>query len=493
MNNRKIAIAIVILIGASVARIWQVPQLFYFGIDEEYQATIAWSIVKNFHLIWIGINSSIGFYLGPAFTYLNALLFYISKGDPAILGYFSSVVGISTTVSIIYISKKLYNTKAALTAGILYGFSAFIVFFDRRFWNPMPIPLISLWLYFSLVKALKNTRWLIVSISLMGLVYHLHLSLLIYWPFIIYIIIKRLNKIEIKTWILAIGLFLFLIFPLIVFDVNNNFIDTLMPLKFLMGTSVPGRSYSFAVIPHLEDLIIAYGQLWNIQKIPNVFHFPGFWAEVFQNIPILVASFLSFFLFLRTMFSKKNTPMRLLLIIISLFSVGYIFFPGWIFKFYLVGCYPLIILIISRYGSNYLKPKILGGILVVFISVNLFSLFTTSTSRGLTAKKNIVQSTINELGNDTYELTCMDCGWGYLGGWRYLFKTYGKTPNRSKIDKLFSRFYPEEISPIDPKKSIIIVDANSDIPDSLKKLQPTAQFGAYKTYILDYKSPYLKD
>lgn len=476
MTKNKILVAI-ILFGSLLVRIWRVPQLFYFGIDEEYQSTIAWSLAKNFHVIWIGVNSSVGFYLGPIFTYLNAFLFYLSKGDPIILGYVASLIGVVTTASILYIGKKLYNIKVGTIAGILYGFSAFIVFFDRRFWNPMPIPLISLWLFFSLIKMSKNTRWLIVLMGLMGLVYHLHLSLLIYWPFIAFVVAKYRGKIKISTWILAAGIYFILTSPLLVFDIKNHFIDLLMPLKFILGTSVPGRSYSLAVIPHLWDMVIAYGEIWNIIQVSNNF--------VIKNIFRVIPSCITLYILYRTFILKKNFTTRLLLLIIFFFSMGYIFFPGWVFKFYLVGCYPLISLIVSDYFYSHVKIKLVIPTLVLFIFINSYSVFTASPSRGLAVRKKLVQLTMAKLGTDSYELTCNGCNWGNFGGWRYLFRIYGKIPDRSKIDKLLGRYYPEEISSNDPKKTVVIVDSNDG--NSMPVGEPAARLGPYRTYILDYK------
>ncbi|KKQ38833.1 MAG: hypothetical protein US54_C0002G0021 [Candidatus Roizmanbacteria bacterium GW2011_GWA2_37_7] len=59
-------------------RLWKVPELFNFTFSEEMQAFLAWEQVKNFHPIWIGVSAAnINYYLGPGFTYLNAMLFKV--------------------------------------------------------------------------------------------------------------------------------------------------------------------------------------------------------------------------------------------------------------------------------------------------------------------------------------------------------------------------------------------------------------------------------
>src|SRR3989344_6365810 len=76
----------------AILRLYKVAEFFTFNFDEEYQASLAWEQVKNFHPIWIGVSASnVGYYLGPGFTYLNAFLFKISNGDPISLAWFSAL------------------------------------------------------------------------------------------------------------------------------------------------------------------------------------------------------------------------------------------------------------------------------------------------------------------------------------------------------------------------------------------------------------------
>ncbi len=183
VQHNKLFILLIVII--SILRLWRVPDYFSFNFDEEYQASLAWEQVKDFHPIWIGVSASnVGYYLGPGFTYLNALLFRISSGDPVSLAWFSALFGLVTTGSVYYITRNLFNNKAATIAIIVYGGSAMINFFDRRFWNPTPIPFITIWPIYSLIKGRKNSQWYILSVLLAGLSLHIHLSLILLFPLI---------------------------------------------------------------------------------------------------------------------------------------------------------------------------------------------------------------------------------------------------------------------------------------------------------------------
>jgi len=162
---KRYIVVIFIFIGILFLRFWKVPELFNFTFSEEMQAVMAWEQIKNFHPIWIGVSAAnINYYLGPGFTYLNAILFYFSKGDPVILSYFSALLGFVTVISLFYITNNLFSKNIAIFSSIIYGCSTLINLHDRRFWNPTPIPFITLWLIFSLIKAKQNTNWYIANL-----------------------------------------------------------------------------------------------------------------------------------------------------------------------------------------------------------------------------------------------------------------------------------------------------------------------------------------
>ena len=99
--KKNLMIGFVIFLIALSLRVYRLESRYQFGLDEEYQATLAMTIVDDFHPIWIGVSASdTGFYLGPYWTYLTALLLKISNGDVLITAYFAALVGSITAVVI---------------------------------------------------------------------------------------------------------------------------------------------------------------------------------------------------------------------------------------------------------------------------------------------------------------------------------------------------------------------------------------------------------
>jgi len=68
------------------------------------------------------------------------------------------------------------------------------------------------------------------------------------------------------------------------------------------------------------------------------------------------------------------------------------------------------------------------------------------------------------------------------GGWRYLFKAYGKTPDASYADKYFGWIYSDEIKSNQPKLNVIISEYK---PDKLPgKPIVSFQSGVYYGYVI---------
>ncbi len=131
LQENKI-LAIVILV-ALLARILTTDKLMIFSPDEEYLAYLAQSIIKDFHIIWIGISAgSFDIYYGPHWIYIITPLLLVSHGNPVILGYFGSLLGVITAVLLYFLGKEMFGKRVGLIASIFYSTSALIVYYDQK-------------------------------------------------------------------------------------------------------------------------------------------------------------------------------------------------------------------------------------------------------------------------------------------------------------------------------------------------------------------------
>ena len=409
-----VIVSLIVVAFLIFLRFYQIPQRFIFDIDVQYQALLAKTIINHFHIIWIGVSASnVGYYLGPGLVYLTAFLLWLSKGNPVILGYFASFISVLTIFSLYFVVKKVWNEKVAVFSSIIYGFTPMIINYDRKYW-PIFVPLITVWFFYSLVKSQKETRWLILSSILIALSFHVHLSLMIFWLPLFWVIVKQFKRIKLITWILMIGSYLIITLPLIVFDFVHKFDNFLMPIR-LIKTLLANKSTSH----HLNLEYLVY-----------------FLALVFL---IMVLIFI--------LKIKRNFANVFLFCLCGLFILLYVFYPGPIQQYYLVFLFPLAAIAIAIF-LQYLPKWVLFPLLSVFIIFNVYKFISQKSHGGLEAKKIFIEQVSKKINNDYY--LDFDGNMDYEG-WRYLFEAYGKKPSQSKTDTMFGWLYPNDISTLTPK------------------------------------------
>lgn len=475
---------IFIFLLAIFLRFWKIPEFFGFHFDEEYQALLAWEQVKNFHPIWIGVSASnVNFYLGPGFTYLNAFLFWLSKGDPIILAYFSAFWGIVTILSIYIVTKEIFSQKIAIFASIFYAFSSFIMYYDRRFWNDTPIPFVSIWMFYSLMKAKKDPRWLILSFILIATSLHIHLSLLMFWPIIIFVIIKNFRKIKLSSWFFMIISYIIIVSPLIVFDINHNFDNLLMPLRYFQ--KIGSSSYFSNILFNSKQLFKTLGKIWFLKLFANMQEEHGIGIHRLTTPPRTILSVLSLiilFWFFKESYKKKSY--QLLSLILLSFNFISIFYPGELCDHFLLSFITLFFVATGVFFSQ-LPKFICLPIITIFIVANSLIIFTTTQEQyGLLTRKNLIKKLMPYISNQSFYLETISPDkrkYHSSGGWRYLFKAYGKTPAQSHADDFFGWIYPDEISKEKPKLRVVISEYEAKL-----KEKPMAKFqsGVYYGYIL---------
>ncbi|MDO8611143.1 MAG: glycosyltransferase family 39 protein, partial [bacterium] len=473
-------------------RFWKLGEFFTFNFDEEYQALLAWEQVKHLHKIWIGVSASnVNYYLGPGFTYLNTLLFYISK-DPIILGIFGSTFGLITAVSLYFVTKKLFTEKAGLFSLAFYIGSLFINIFDRRFWNPTPIIFLSIWMIYAISNLKKNQKWLIVIFAIMGIALHIHLSLLAFWPviFVVSVItfLFKNNSLHvpdtkyIKIFFVSIATFILVTLPLLVFDFVHNFDNLLMPFRYitLFFTKHTGGNSEVA----WAQLQNSLSRLWYIKPysdIQNEIQL-GVHGIITTTNPFLVmlSILILFWIMIK---SIKNNKYRILALSMLSFICVYLFFPGGVVAYFMLGFFALFTMSVGIFFSK-LPNYISIPIFVIFILINTYSLITLQQEQyGLTTRKKLIKKIMPIVKDKSFYLETITIdGRKYhsAGGWRYLFKAYGKTPSQSHADDFFGWIYKDEISKIKPTLRVIV----SEYPTKISKT-PLAEFneGVYYGYV----------
>ncbi|OGE64156.1 hypothetical protein A3J13_01765 [Candidatus Daviesbacteria bacterium RIFCSPLOWO2_02_FULL_36_8] len=440
-------IALLICLLALFLRTYNLDQIYVFGADEEYQTNIAMSLVKDFHPIWIGVSAAnTGFYLGPYWSYFTYIWLFLSRGDVLTTAYVAASLGALTALAIFYVGWKMFSLRVGIISSILYSCLPLIVFYDQKYWNPSTVPLLAITLIYSLYKVRYNQKyWLLFALAY-GLVFHVHLSLAPFILLAIYTIRKGIKK---RILAGSIVIFILAIFPLVIFDYFHKWSNITTPFRF--GEIV------LAVHPSTLEKFQSL-----TESIARVFYLPAFSINAneilaacskYRSLPhILSIPFIALiliFLFKKNTWRKENS--KILGLSILLISLSYILFPGRLDEYYLLGLFPLLSFIPGIIWNKYFSSIL---IFVVCIA-GVVSVLTTYNPYGLSIKKQMISKVMLTVANEPYDLSESGQCHRYEG-WRYLFATYGRAPERADIDSAFGWLYPKEIHNTPLKYSVIM-------------------------------------
>lgn len=334
-------IALLIFLLALGLRIYNLDQIYVFGADEEYQANIAMTLVRDFHLIWIGVSAAnTGFYLGPYWSYFTYIWLLISQGDPFITAYIAAFLGATTAFVVFYVGWKMFSLRVGLISAILYACLPLIVFFDQKYWNPTTIPLLSTVIIYTLYKVRYDQKYWILFAFAYGLVFHTHLSLAPLILLALYSVRKGISK---RILSLSIMTFLLTIFPLIIFDYFHNWSNITTPLRF--------NQIASAVHPNLleksQSFIESLMRLWYLPPHSiNANEILAACSKYRSSAQILVFPFMLLiliFLLRKQTWIKDN--LRILGLGILLISLSYLLYPSRLDEYFLLGMFPLLLFI----------------------------------------------------------------------------------------------------------------------------------------------------
>lgn len=484
-NRIRILLLAMVLLLACFLRVYKLADNFVFGVDEEYQAYLAQTIIKNFHIIWVGVSSTADFYLGPFWTYLTAGLLYLSKGGPLITGYFAAFLGVATTLAVFVVGNKLYGYKTGILATLLYSSLPLIVYFDQKYWNVSLVPMLSLILLLSIYSSRKNEKWWIVFALAYGLVFHTHLSLAPIGIVALIFIINRRKKIHLKTYLLSILVFTVVVSPLIAFDYFHKLSNLTFPLRLVSGSKKGSSQINllYRTVVFSETLgRLAYLKPfrnsadetnWGCTSMSNAKYFQDKSNKYWQTIdrvtsrtnPSLLLSVLLLlvlvrFLTKRTFWLKDNT--KLLSMAVITYLVCFLLFPGDAYEYYLIGLFPLLLFIpgILMDKASSSGKMIIAGTLVILSFLGVRTVVTSTNDYGLEVKRQLISEVIRVVGKEPFELKSE--GMCHIAeGWRYLFSIYGQRPIRSSTDQIFGWLYPGEI--LKDKAKYLVVMSESRV------------------------------
>lgn len=481
-------IIILILLIATIVRLVPLEKLMIFSPDQSYILYIVQTMVKNFHIIWIGVSAlGFDFYMGPGWIYFLYPFVALFKNDPLVIGVISSLIGVITTWVIYWFGKKLFGTKVGLLAALFYGTSSLIVYYDQQPY-PNAVPLLSLLMALSLYMSKKSKKWLYLFAASYGAVFHIHLSLVLVIFAGIYWVIKHklLNK---RTFIISTIIFLVTISPLIVFDYFHKASNITAPIRVIQ--TFGNNKTKLSVSKKVSSTIKVLSRLWyldagnsNIDEISYPCNTSNEAQTTQAKLPLIILglTILIFFFLRKDLWSneKKN-----LLFILSLcFIAPYLILNSInAVEYYLLGFFPIFFILAAYFFTSFKKPLnyIIYILISLFVIYNVYTVFVASGEYGLRTKKTMVNKVMKVIDNDTYELSEEGGVCQGAAGWRYMYITYGRRPVRSSEDKSFSWLWPDEMGSGKAKYSIVMEERRTPkrIHEGYKTIITEGGFNAY--------------
>lgn len=366
-NKIEFICLILLLLITSFFRFYQIGKLNFFVYDQARDALFIKRIIVDHKFRLIGTQSSIpGLYTGPAYYYLMAPFLYIFKMSPSGIDFATALFG-SLTVLLVYYTVKLItnNFQLGIMAAFLYS-TQFQVLEQSKFsWNPNPSPLFFMLFLLGLFKLLEKKRgwWLVVFASL-GILLQLHYSGVCLIPVLLLFIILNKKRLSFGKYIFfSIILFLFLMSPLLFFDMRHNYVSVnaiFKYIKFGTGGNISPPPFFKGFLEKFEYLLI---------ELP---------FGIKNNLLSILITLITFCVICWNWLKNKKDRSKLIILLTILF-LGMLtanFYRGSFFNFYLTLMYPFgFILIFFILKLLYRKLSFRITVLLIFLLVLINNLF----------------------------------------------------------------------------------------------------------------------
>jgi 4-amino-4-deoxy-L-arabinose transferase-like glycosyltransferase len=424
-------ILVIFLVGFFL-RIYRLSELFQFGHEQDLQAWIVKDILIDKHPRLIGQETSItGLFIGPLYYYMLVPFFFLFNLNPLSSYIPMTFISMATLFSVYYVLKKLYGRTPAIIGSLVYAVSPSIVFLDRWVVPTQLTLLWTIWFYYVLINFVRgNLRTTPILIVLLGLIWHIHVAfipLLLLLPMAIYLSkidsragFKKVNKRNLKLSVIALAI---LALPFLAFEFRHNF----QQVRGVFGVNTTregqakelrGGVYKLEVITEYVNQVVWSPLVYEVKlKSPMI-----------AKIPILLLIFLgaAYFVYKRSQFTKKETIMIYLWILITV--VGQMFSQRIISQYYFNNLIIISLVIFALTASNlYERGSTKNLFIVAVLAFVFFSTYQVMTKPKLVGEYKDKSAVVEFIADDYFKNGYSCAGINFIGdipvrfGYRFLF------------------------------------------------------------------------
>lgn len=501
---KKSALLITLIAFAIIFRFYNIQEWLFFGMDQEYEAFVIQNILSFRHIPLIGVNAGdTGLYLGPLFIYFATVPYALFNGSPIGGALTASVIGVATVIAVYKLGSLWWGRKIGYIGAFLYASSFLASLYDRQFWNPTPIPFLTVIILYAITKiVLGNIKYTIVVALALGFALQSHLQAVLILIVTIIAGIQYRNKLSRKYVAIFFSVFFAFQIPLVIFDIRHDFTNARAFKEIISSTVKKDNTIvKTTILQRYQVLINGLGRSLYIQSPVDLFTENGqckALTEYSGKTNMLAQGIVTTCIFLFAIYvkQKKNKDVGevIITIIFVVTCVGLVLYNRRVYEYYFIYLLPIIYLCESYVLFHIFKKKslLILPFLVLFLMINLNTLFSARMTYSFKDKIEAIQFAAKYTKSEDFDLNVIgDCG--IYGGYRYLFEYFGNKPNASYMDQYFAWIYgnPKHekasktviLSFVDPREGTKVNEWRKIEKSYLKNMIAQSQFGKIRVIV----------
>ncbi len=212
---------------AFALRFDNIAKLQFFTYDQSRDALFVKRMIVDREFRLLGTQTSLpGMYLPPFYFYTLTPVLWLSRLNPVGIDIYSALIGVLTVPLVFLVGNRLFGRPAGVFSAGIFAVSPLVVELTRRAWNPNTLPffiLVTFYFVYLYYKERKIKDFLL-AFGFYGYSLSLHFGSWILMPLFVFTGFFHLfTKKDWRGFLGAVGLILFFIFPIFLFEVRHNF------------------------------------------------------------------------------------------------------------------------------------------------------------------------------------------------------------------------------------------------------------------------------
>lgn len=469
-----------ILLLSVLFRFYRFPELFHWTLDQDYWAYLPFNIATAYHFPLIGGHiAGTGLYSGPSFIYLMAIPAKIFSGDPLGFGYTVAVLGVVATLLVYYVGKGMFGRGAGMLAAFIHAGSFLVAIYDREYWNASLTPFLSLIVIWLIRKITSGEiRLAILLAPVLTLAFHAHGTgmALILFTVLSWVVFKLPWRNKYVG--IAVGLFLFLQLPLVLFDLRHDYTNLRAAVKFFASKD----SGSLPALQRINNVLRGFtwtgGRLVYFPAkdlaIEQTLALPSGLAALRGQPPLPATLVLAGLTIWSLGLVRKDRKIAILVLLVLSTLLGLLVYKTDFEEYFYFPTFMAVILLLgAALDRIWRSPP--GKILVLFslglfLAGNLQNLLTVKHSLGFDARMRAVKDSVAKVGGEPFSVDFRCTGYCQIYGLRYFYSYLGVEPVRTYSDGILGWLYDKRLPREKPRKQVVFDLNGSNIRPIVKDI-----------------------